>query len=584
MLHFDVQNARLANVNGATSATVADALRLALPPGSHILQGHPRLQRSISWVRSFISRPWAIGNLEDSALVILSLRGLGSRELLGLPRLLEALSAAAVAAVVLSDDLPDVVDVADIDHELPIIVLPHDVQLQDVERAVISLIVDRDGQVQRRALEIYQRLIQLALDGASTQGMADTLAAAAGRVVYLENEYGIRQAVAIPAEREVHGLPGEEETQTLYSARDTLGVSAGAPAANPPSGPIRRILGDHEYAVCSSPISLGGTIAGFLTLLGRTPDMQDLDEQIVVRAASAFAVPIAKQRAIMETQTRLQGSFLENLFTGSFTDEDEIAGRARYLGHDLKEPYDTACITLDEPDARHPVDEAQRAGVWTSFLDIAHREILDQWPRALLRERGDVLAALIPVRDPTAASAIRAQLESTRVHLASLVGGVSPTIGLGRRAAGPRSIVKSYTEAERAARIGRHFLGGNQTIAFEDLGVYRVIARVEDRETLESFRREYLGPLEEYDDRHTAELVETLEGFFACNGNHARAAEMLHLHRNTLLYRLDRIQALTGRDLADAENRLSLQLALKIRRVFPTLQASQPRLSVGEES
>jgi purine catabolism regulator len=170
-----------------------------------------------------------------------------------------------------------------------------------------------------------------------------------------------------------------------------------------------------------------------------------------------------------------------------------------------------------------------------------------------------------------------------RTHLGSMVGGIAPTIGLGRRAAGPRAIVRSYTEAERAARIGRHFLGGNQTIAFEDLGVYRVIARVEDRETLESFRREYLGPLEEYDDRHTAELVDTLEGFFACNGNHARAAEMLHLHRNTLLYRLDRIQALTGRDLSDAENRLSLQLALKIRRVFPTLQASQPRNSTGEQ-
>src|SRR5687767_8910681 len=106
MLHFHVQNARLANLNGAPSATVADAIRLALPAGAHILQGHQRLNRSISWVRSFISRPWAIGNIDEGTLVILSLRGLAGRELLGLPRLFEALSAAAVSAVVLSDDLP----------------------------------------------------------------------------------------------------------------------------------------------------------------------------------------------------------------------------------------------------------------------------------------------------------------------------------------------------------------------------------------------------------------------------------------------------------------------------------------------
>ena len=104
-----------------------------------------------------------------------------------------------------------------------------------------------------------------------------------------------------------------------------------------------------------------------------------------------------------------------------------------------------------------------------------------------------------------------------------------------------------------------------------------MIARVDDTDALEGFRDEYLGPIEEYDARHAAELIETLEGFFTCNGNHAKAAEMLHLHRNTLLYRLERIEALTGRDLADAETRLSLQLALKIRRVFPTIRASQPR-------
>jgi len=141
--------------------------------------------------------------------------------------------------------------------------------------------------------------------------------------------------------------------------------------------------------------------------------------------------------------------------------------------------------------------------------------------------------------------------------------------------------VRSYAEAEQAARIGRQFLGGNRTVTFQELGVYRVIARVEDRDTLEAFRKEYLGPIEDYDANHAAEYIETLEGFFACNGNHARAAEVLHLHRNTLLYRLGRIEELTGRDLNDPETRLSMQLALKIRRVFPTIMASQPRSSRG---
>jgi purine catabolism regulator len=233
---------------------------------------------------------------------------------------------------------------------------------------------------------------------------------------------------------------------------------------------------------------------------------------------------------------------------------------------------------LDDPtDRRLTTDEAQRLGLWTSFLDLAHREILARWPRALLRERGDVVAVLVPLSDHEEGVEFGAEFEALRGRLDALVAATTTTVGIGRRATGPRAVVRSYAEAEQAARIGRQFLGGHQTIAFDDLGVYRVIARVEDREALSTFRREYLGPIEDYDARHSAELIDTLEGFFRCNGNHARAAELLHLHRNTLLYRLERIEALTGRDLSDAETRLSMQLALKIRRVADTLRGNPVR-------
>ena len=582
---LSVHSAR-ATASPEAHVTVADALRLALPQGTRVLAGHEHLHRPVSWARAFITRPWAISHIENGALVVLSLRGLtAAPEIQGLRRLLDAMVAAEVAAVVLSDEPPEIAEALRARQGLAILVLPPDAVLPDVERAVIGLIVDRDGQVQRRATEIYHFLIQLALEDAPTQSMADGLAQAAGRVVYLEDEYGALQAVSSPTEHAPLGLPSPQEATALYSAREILGLSGGAPFDSSRSTRcIRRVLPEHRYEVCSSPISLGGTVAGFLTLLAGQDDIQDLDEQIVVRAASAFAVPIAKHRAVMETQTRLQGSFLESLLAGAVSDEDEIGARARYLGHDLAEAYETACITLDDPpreDGREPRPEGERAGLWTSFVDLARRELLELWPRALVRERGDLLAVLLPARGGASSDKVRAALETVRTELGHLVGGATATVGVGRRVTGARQIVQSYVEAEQAARIGRQFLGGNRTVAFADLGVYRVIARVEDQEALEEFRREYLGPLEDYDARHAAELVETLEGFFACNGNHARAAEVLHLHRNTLLYRLDRIQSITGRDLGDAETRLSLQLALKIRRVFPTILASQTRSGRG---
>ena len=62
--------------------------------------------------------------------------------------------------------------------------------------------------------------------------------------------------------------------------------------------------------------------------------------------------------------------------------------------------------------------------------------------------------------------------------------------------------------------------------------------------------------------------VETLEAYFACNGNLSEAARRLHLHRNSLLYRLERIQEVLHADLEDADTRLALQVALKMRHTL----------------
>ena len=73
------------------------------------------------------------------------------------------------------------------------------------------------------------------------------------------------------------------------------------------------------------------------------------------------------------------------------------------------------------------------------------------------------------------------------------------------------------------------------------------------------------------DARSGDSLIETLDAFFASNGNLSEAARRLGLHRNSLLYRLGRARELLGHDLDDPELRLSLQLAIKSRRVLRLL-------------
>ena len=78
---------------------------------------------------------------------------------------------------------------------------------------------------------------------------------------------------------------------------------------------------------------------------------------------------------------------------------------------------------------------------------------------------------------------------------------------------------------------------------------------------LEPFRA-LIEPLQEHDRTRRSDLVRTLKTYFAAGGNASEAADRLFLHRNSMLYRLERIQKLTGLDLKDDRVALALQLGL----------------------
>lgn len=92
---------------------------------------------------------------------------------------------------------------------------------------------------------------------------------------------------------------------------------------------------------------------------------------------------------------------------------------------------------------------------------------------------------------------------------------------------------------------------------------------------LEPFR-DLVLPLVDYDRERGSGLVRTLTVYFETGANASEAADRLFLHRNSLLYRLERIQALTGLDLREPESMLVLQLGLLALRRGERDEAEHP--------
>jgi hypothetical protein len=136
--------------------------------------------------------------------------------------------------------------------------------------------------------------------------------------------------------------------------------------------------------------------------------------------------------------------------------------------------------------------------------------------------------------------------------------GVSAAV---HSADGLRGALEEARHARRvaAARPGRVCAAGHQELASHVL----LLPFVPD-DVRRAFTARLLDPLRDYDRRHRAELIPTLEAFLDCDGSWTRCAARLHLHVNTLRYRVGRIEQLTGRDLSRLEDKLDFFLALRM--------------------
>ncbi|MGW3953544.1 PucR family transcriptional regulator [Streptomyces sp. NPDC004752] len=158
-------------------------------------------------------------------------------------------------------------------------------------------------------------------------------------------------------------------------------------------------------------------------------------------------------------------------------------------------------------------------------------------------------ALLASIRDPLTAGLG----DDGRVTL-----GVSAAV---HSAEGLRGALEEARHARRvaAARPGRVCAAGHQELASHVL----LLPFVPD-DVRRAFTARLLDPLRDYDRRHRAELIPTLEAFLDCDGSWTRCATRLHLHVNTLRYRVGRIEQLTGRDLSRLEDKLDFFLALRM--------------------
>jgi purine catabolism regulator len=436
-----------------------------------------------------------------------------------LRRLVPALAERGLAALALKlglyvNAVPDDVRAAADRFGFPLIALPPRVMFNDILSEVLGTILNRQAVELERSNAIHARLTEVALHGGSFRELAQAVAELVGRPVTICDGQGHRLA-------STDGVPDDPEAPRVVRA-----------------------------------IRVGDRAEGEVAIWTDEPELASHDLKTMEHAATIAAMAIAQERAVVSSEQRHSALLLMQLVTGRSIDRREIARWAAAMGWDVDRPR--AAVLVEVRDADGPVRVA--GSDFESRLVRVVRDAVGPGAIASALPAGMALLVESEVEARPICRAVHDALGRVRpgLKVAVAAGGVSREIsGLGR----------SYAEASAALAVGRELRGDDFVVEHDQLGVYRLLARLPSSE-LRRQRDDAIAPLLQYDERNNGSLVQTLEVFLGAERNRVRAAEELFVHYNTLRYRLTQIDKLTGALTGDAMTRLNVELALCAHRLL----------------
>ena len=491
--------------------TVGEVWHLALPAGTQMLAGEAGLLQPVEWVASLRASFPVFGDLGPGYLALARMSLVNQLETHPtIPYLITELHGASASGLVVDGEVSDEgLALAD-QLGFPVLAVPQGTDMREAERDILRALVDLESQLARREMQVRDLLHE---------------AYSAG---------GIRAVLAQVA----------HVTASQVTLKDSADVEVTQAA----------VLVDQAAQEQVFPVVVAGRALGHLMLQIPVSHDNPLTDIYARQAADICGIEMLQETTRRETEERLGADLVEQLLDDQ-QDLEKVAARLQRLGYDLS------------PSRRHlvlafaPEDDGRDQGLCEgASQDLRWTAERDQANVLVVRHRNSLLCFCsydesIPdlharrwVRDALATS------RSARCH-----------VGVSRQIGGVAELGMAVSQALEAASLGRRIAGRVGPHYYEELGLYRLLVGLSNRDELQRFFRETLGLLTGYDAHHNAELVHTLEVFFQRNANVSETARALYVHRNTLNYRLQRIVEITGLDLNDAEARLAFQLALKIQ-------------------
>lgn len=541
--------------------TIREALELPVMTGARVVAGHDGLDNRIRWVH-IIDIADANYELGRSSILLLT-TGFGlhrspRRQAALIPKLVEQ----GFAGMVLStgyyfEQTPPAIRAAADERDFPIIEIPSEMLFIDITEKLSEQIINRQYTLLQRSNQIHKQLIDLVLQGGNLHDLAATLADQLSRTIIIEDKALRTLAEASHGPSDEARRRGATYGQTTPEVAQYLEEAGLYRAMHTEMKPIY-VEPKPELGLTlkrmMAPIIVDREPHGYIWLVGDPHPWTELDEAALGHGATVAALMILKQQAVQEAQAELRGDFFEQLIQRDPENNALLAEQAQRLNYHLEETHQVLIIrdTTDPPDYM--------------LLETIEEWFRQRGRRPLLVSREEGVVVVIESRTLAAgkqvAEALLRDLSRPYNHLLIGVGGVFEAGN------GELSVLhRSYEEARESIRVGLSLEQAEGIIVFAELGLLHWLYQLSPERRSDNAYLRQVQALVQYDERNNTELVKTVRVYVEHSGSLVETAEALHIHRNTLIHRLGRIEDVCQIDLGDSLLRLNLYAALQSYRL-----------------
>ncbi|MCZ8521768.1 MULTISPECIES: PucR family transcriptional regulator [Paenibacillus] len=306
-------------------------------------------------------------------------------------------------------------------------------------------------------------------------------------------------------------------------------------------------------------IRKNGIVLGHIWVIEENRSLSEDDLQQLLKGVGAARTKLLQHQTQRRKEQMSHQDFFWQLLTGHLRSHEAAAEKAARLQVSLPPSFMTAILQFERELPEKLGSEIpyllSAAGRARFPLFAVHRHQL-----ILLAECRDARSLL--------------DLEESLSQLGRLLQERSP---LGTPACGCSLAYADYARIEQSYREAQMVLGiksrfpeeTSQILFYRELGFYRWLPLFHEHNGANRYTNPSLEKLRAYDREHHGSLIETLEAYLSCDSNMKEAAERLHIHANSLAYRLKRIADIGGIDLGSMDQKVTLYLDLKTEKLMP---------------